>query len=52
MKRIPFLLVLAALFVACENESIDSSVFNENNTSDTEETTDTTENEEEITIRG
>jgi len=53
MKRIPFLLVLVALFVACENESFDDAVLNTSN-SDTEETSNNeeTNEDEEITING
>lgn len=50
MKKIAFLLVLASIFVACENESFEDAVFNEDTTTDTEETTDGEEDGEEITI--
>lgn len=40
MKRIALLLVLGTIFVACENESIDDAVFNQDTDTNTEETTD------------
>lgn len=48
MKKLVILLVLASIFVACENESFEDSVFNEN-TTDTQDTNDG-DGDEEITI--
>ena len=40
MKKIATLLVLASVFISCENESFEDSVLNEDTIIDTEETTD------------
>ncbi|WP_158596940.1 hypothetical protein [Aquimarina sp. BL5] len=56
MKKITFLLVLAlaSVFVSCENETIESQVFNqESNNNETEDNTEDENNEDgEIVIGG
>ncbi|WP_219007902.1 hypothetical protein [Aquimarina litoralis] len=49
MKKLSILVVLASMFVACENESFEDAVFNEDITVDTEETNDN-EGEDEIIV--
>ena len=49
MKKFPFLLVLVALLsIACENETIEDAVFNQDNTENTENT----EGDDEVITNG